>query len=154
MTSTVLLIYLLQFYCGSGRNLLTFWRSMLLQLCLQVGCLLHLVFEPEYEAVMFLLHVNKFLPGYKELYLRRQFFFSSCKDITQVFISLLPAYLLSLIKLTLNSVVWVREWTIPSKRPPLVGKVRGQLLRIKMPRGQRDGSLRPYSQISRPAFFP
>jgi hypothetical protein len=36
-----------------------------------------------------------------------------------------------------NSVAWVRERTIPTERLPIVG--------MRQPRGQRDGSLRPYS---------
>jgi hypothetical protein len=46
------------------------------------------------------------------------------------------------IKLKKNSMVWVRERTIPTQRPPLVGEVR-------VPRGQSDGSRRPYSRFSR-----
>jgi hypothetical protein len=43
-----------------------------------------------------------------------------------------------------NSMVWVRVRTIPTKRPLLVGE-DCQLLWIEVPRGLRDGSLRPYS---------
>jgi hypothetical protein len=42
---------------------------------------------------------------------------------------------------------WVRERTIPTDRPPLVGEAIANFLR-KVPRGQRDGSLRPYSRFS------
>jgi hypothetical protein len=38
----------------------------------------------------------------------------------------------------LNSMVWVRERTTPTERPPLVDEVIANFLR--MPRGQRDGS--------------
>jgi hypothetical protein len=48
-----------------------------------------------------------------------------------------------------NSMVWVRERTIPTERPPLVGEVIANLYGWRMPRGQRDGSLRPYSGFSR-----
>jgi hypothetical protein len=49
----------------------------------------------------------------------------------------------------LNSMVWVRERTIPTERPPLIGEVIANFVRIGVPRGQRDGSLRPYSRFSR-----
>jgi hypothetical protein len=39
----------------------------------------------------------------------------------------------------------VRERTIPTERPPLVGEVSANFLR-----GQRNWSPRPYSLISRP----
>jgi hypothetical protein len=45
--------------------------------------------------------------------------------------------------------VLVRERTIPTERPPLVGEVIANFCGERVPRGQRDGSLRPYSQISR-----
>jgi hypothetical protein len=45
--------------------------------------------------------------------------------------------------------VWVRKRTIPTERPPLVGEVNANFLRIEVPRGQRHGSLRPYSRFSR-----
>jgi hypothetical protein len=48
-----------------------------------------------------------------------------------------------------NSMVWVRERTIPTERPPLVGKVIANFCGQRVPRGQRDGSLRPYSRFSR-----
>jgi hypothetical protein len=50
-----------------------------------------------------------------------------------------------------NSVVWVRERTIPTERKPLVGEVSAKLYGKRVPCGQHDGSLRPYSRISRPA---
>jgi hypothetical protein len=60
-------------------------------------------------------------------------------------------------KTKLNSVTWVRERTIPSERPPLVGEVRGNFCGYRVPRSQRDGSLRPCSRLSRqeprPFFF-
>jgi hypothetical protein len=45
--------------------------------------------------------------------------------------------------------VWVREQTIPTKRPPLVGEVIANFCGYRVPRGQRDGSLRPYSRLYR-----
>jgi hypothetical protein len=42
-----------------------------------------------------------------------------------------------------NSVALVRERTIPTERPPLVGEVSAKILS-----GQRDGSLLPYSRLS------
>jgi hypothetical protein len=45
--------------------------------------------------------------------------------------------------------VWVRERTIPTERLPLVGKVIANFCGLRVPRGQRDGSLRPYSRFSR-----
>jgi hypothetical protein len=52
-------------------------------------------------------------------------------------------------------VVWVRERTIPTERPPLVSEAIANLCGYRVPRGQRDGSLRPYSRFSRqePLFF-
>jgi hypothetical protein len=49
-----------------------------------------------------------------------------------------------------TSVAWVRERTIPTERPPLVGEVSANICGWRMPRGKHDGSLRPYSRISRP----
>jgi hypothetical protein len=49
-----------------------------------------------------------------------------------------------------NSVALFRERTIPTKRPPLVGEVSANFCRYGVSRGQRDGSLRPYSRDSRP----
>jgi hypothetical protein len=48
----------------------------------------------------------------------------------------------------LNSMVWVRERTIPTERPPLVGEVIANFCGYRVPCGQRDGSLRPYSRFS------
>jgi hypothetical protein len=45
--------------------------------------------------------------------------------------------------------VGVRERTIPTERPPLVGEEIANLCGQGVPRGQRDGSLRPYSWFSR-----
>jgi hypothetical protein len=45
----------------------------------------------------------------------------------------------------LNPVVWDRERTVPTERPPLVGDVSANFCRYSVPRGQHDGSLRPYS---------
>jgi hypothetical protein len=44
---------------------------------------------------------------------------------------------------------WVRERTIPTERPPLVGEVIANFWVLRVSRGQRDGSLRPYSRFSR-----
>jgi hypothetical protein len=52
-------------------------------------------------------------------------------------------------KLKLNSMVWVRERTIPTERQPIAGEVIANFCGKRVPRGQRDGSLRPYSLISR-----
>jgi hypothetical protein len=49
-----------------------------------------------------------------------------------------------------NSVALVREGTIPTEPPPLVGKVSTNFCRWRVLRGQRDVSLRPYSRVSRP----
>jgi hypothetical protein len=54
------------------------------------------------------------------------------------------------IKNKLNSVARVRERTLPSERPPFVGGVSANVCGERVPCGQRDGSLRPYSRISRP----
>jgi hypothetical protein len=63
-------------------------------------------------------------------------------------------YILSIVfeiyKTELNSVAWVCERTILTERPPLVGKVSGNFCGQRVPRGQRDGSLQPYSRLSRP----
>jgi hypothetical protein len=45
--------------------------------------------------------------------------------------------------------VWVRERTTPAEQPPLVGEVIANFFRIDVPRGQRDGSLRPYTRFYR-----
>jgi hypothetical protein len=44
-----------------------------------------------------------------------------------------------------NSMVWVRKRTIPTEWPPLVGEVIANFCGYRVPRGQRDRSLRPYS---------
>jgi hypothetical protein len=43
--------------------------------------------------------------------------------------------------------VWVRERTIPTERPPPVGEVIANFCGYKVLLGQRDGSLRPYSRF-------
>jgi hypothetical protein len=48
-----------------------------------------------------------------------------------------------------NSMVLVRERTIQIERPPLVGEVIANFCGQRVPRGQRDGSLRPYFRFSR-----
>jgi hypothetical protein len=52
--------------------------------------------------------------------------------------------------LQLNSVASVRERTIPTERPPLVSEVSANFCGKRVPRGQRDGTLRQYSQFSKP----
>jgi hypothetical protein len=47
-------------------------------------------------------------------------------------------------------VAGVRERTIPTLRPHLVGEVTANVCKQRVPRGQRDGSLRPYYRLSRP----
>jgi hypothetical protein len=49
-----------------------------------------------------------------------------------------------------NSVAWVNERTIPTERQPLVGKVSANFCGQRVPRSQRDESLRTYSRVSRP----
>jgi hypothetical protein len=49
----------------------------------------------------------------------------------------------------INSMVWVRKRTIPAEGPPLVSEVIANFCGQRVPRGQRDGFLRPYSRISR-----
>jgi hypothetical protein len=53
-------------------------------------------------------------------------------------------------ELKLNSVDWVRERTIPTERPPLVGEVSANFCWLMVLHGQRDGSVRQYSRLSRP----
>jgi hypothetical protein len=40
--------------------------------------------------------------------------------------------------------------TVPTERPPLVGEVSANVCGWRVPRGRRDGSLRPYFRLSRP----
>jgi hypothetical protein len=47
-------------------------------------------------------------------------------------------------------VVSVRERTIPTERPPLVGEVSANFCGQRVKRGQRDRTLRPCSWFSRP----
>jgi hypothetical protein len=42
------------------------------------------------------------------------------------------------------------ERTISTERPPFVGEVSANFCRYRVPRGQRDGSLRPHSRFYRP----
>jgi hypothetical protein len=53
-------------------------------------------------------------------------------------------------KTKLSSVAWVRDRTVPTELPPLVGELSANFCGYKVPRGQHDGSLRPYSRLSRP----
>jgi hypothetical protein len=48
-----------------------------------------------------------------------------------------------------NSVPSVRKRTLPTERPPVVGEVSVNFFRYRVPRDQRDGSLRPYSRLYR-----
>jgi hypothetical protein len=48
-----------------------------------------------------------------------------------------------------NSFARLRERTIPTERPPLVGDVCSNFCGYRVPRGERNGSLRPYSRFSR-----
>jgi hypothetical protein len=64
-----------------------------------------------------------------------------------------PSYELK--KTKKHSVAWVCERTIPTERPPLVENVSAKFCGQRVPRGQRDGSLRQYSHLSwqEPLFF-
>jgi hypothetical protein len=53
-------------------------------------------------------------------------------------------------ELKLNSVGWVRERTIPTERLRIVSEISANFCGYRVSRCQRDGSLRPYSQLSRP----
>jgi hypothetical protein len=59
-------------------------------------------------------------------------------------------HLLKCTEKTTNSVALVRERTILAERPPLVGEVSTNFCGERVPRGQRGGSLRTYSRVSRP----
>jgi hypothetical protein len=48
-----------------------------------------------------------------------------------------------------NSVALVRERTIPTQRPPLIGEVSANVCGHTISCGQHNGSLRPYSRFSR-----
>jgi hypothetical protein len=50
----------------------------------------------------------------------------------------------------LNYVAWVCECAIQIERPPLVGEASANFCGRRVLRGQRDGSIRPYSRLSRP----
>jgi hypothetical protein len=52
-----------------------------------------------------------------------------------------------------NSLAWDRERTISTERPPLVGEVGAKFCGSRVPRGQRDGSPRPYSRPPRPGYY-
>jgi hypothetical protein len=52
-----------------------------------------------------------------------------------------------------NSMAVVRERTIPTERPPLVIEISVNFSEQRASRGQRDGSLRPYSRFSRPELL-
>jgi hypothetical protein len=50
----------------------------------------------------------------------------------------------------LNSVVVIRDRTIPTERQPLIGEVSSKVCEQRVSRGQRNGSPRPYSRFSTP----
>jgi hypothetical protein len=56
-------------------------------------------------------------------------------------------------EITWNSVAWVREWTVPTKLSSLVCEVSANFCGYRVPRGKRDGSLRPYFWLSRPELL-
>jgi hypothetical protein len=47
-------------------------------------------------------------------------------------------------------VAWVREWTVPTERPTIVGEVSANFRGYRVQCARRDGSLRPYYRFSRP----
>jgi hypothetical protein len=51
-------------------------------------------------------------------------------------------------------VAWVRELTIPTEWPPIAGEVSFNFCGKRVPRGECDGFLRPYSRLSRPEPLP
>jgi hypothetical protein len=80
------------------------------------------------------------------------FFFKSPKTIALHYTRRhLARYRLeTLLKLKIrNSVAWVCERTTSTERLPLVGEVSANFCGKRVPRGQRDGSLGPYSRFSR-----
>jgi hypothetical protein len=48
---------------------------------------------------------------------------------------------------------WVRDRDIPTERQPLVGEASANFSVREVSPSQRDGSLLPYSRISRPEFL-
>jgi hypothetical protein len=52
-----------------------------------------------------------------------------------------------------NSVTLARKRTIPTERPPLVREVSANFCGQRLSRGQRNGSLRPYSLFSRSGWW-
>jgi hypothetical protein len=60
-------------------------------------------------------------------------------------IVLRPAHLRHMLKTKLNSAALVRERTIQTERPPLVGKISAEFCVLRVSRGQHNGSPRPYS---------
>jgi hypothetical protein len=55
----------------------------------------------------------------------------------------------SILNTKTSFVARIRERTIPTERPPLVSEVSADFCGYRVPCGQRDGSLWPYSRISR-----
>jgi hypothetical protein len=51
---------------------------------------------------------------------------------------------------SINSVAWVRERTLPTEKLPVVGEVNANFYEKRVPSGQRDGYLQPFSRLSRP----
>jgi hypothetical protein len=49
-----------------------------------------------------------------------------------------------------NSMALVRERTTPTERPPLVSVFSANFCGYRVSHGQSDGTLRPYSRLSRP----
>jgi hypothetical protein len=66
-------------------------------------------------------------------------------------VSLQVLYQITESRLHLNISKWAlhSEQTIPTKRQPLAGEVSNNFCGWRVPRGQRDGSLRRYSRFSR-----
>jgi hypothetical protein len=52
-----------------------------------------------------------------------------------------------------NAVASIHKRTKETLRPPLVGEVNANFLRIEVPHGQSDGSLRPSSRLSIQEFY-
>jgi hypothetical protein len=52
-----------------------------------------------------------------------------------------------------NYMVWVHEQTIPTEQPPLFGEASANLCGWMVPRDQCEGTLWPYSRLSRPKLL-
>jgi hypothetical protein len=87
------------------------------------------------------------LSGYVELRSEVETLFAEiCFDLLSILLMCVSTNSLSI----KTSVAWVREWTIPTERPPLVGEVPVNFRVQRVLGGQPDGSLRPYYRTSRP----